>query len=91
MKLENLKEHVTKLAALLEDPQPGLATWNEFLGQHFKAIHDGWDGNKTTVDLMREAWGCGYCFGKSGETDDNSEDVERMEKDIACLLKEHGG
>jgi len=36
--------------------------------------------------LLRNAWACGYNFGKQKPNDDNSEDVTRMEQDIALLF-----
>lgn len=38
MKLEELREHVNKLKALLDDPQEGLISWNEFLYKDLKAL-----------------------------------------------------
>lgn len=42
MTLEKLKEHVDKISALLNDPQPGLMSWNEFLDENLKAIIKGY-------------------------------------------------
>ena len=41
--LETLREHVTKLKALLDDPHPGLTTWCVFYVQHMQAISDLWN------------------------------------------------
>lgn len=42
MKFDELKDHVDKMHQLLEDPQPGMISWNEFLTQHWKALIEGW-------------------------------------------------
>ena len=46
-----LKEHVRKLGMLLDDPQPGLFTWNEFVGREWRAIAQAWDSNIDTARL----------------------------------------
>lgn len=38
MKIEELKNEVIKLLSLLEDPHPGLTTWNFFLNERLKNI-----------------------------------------------------
>jgi hypothetical protein len=40
---EKLSEHARKLHMLLQDQQPGLATWNLFVGETWKVIADMWD------------------------------------------------
>ena len=35
---ENLKDTVEKLHRLLQDPHPGLMTWNEFVHARFKEL-----------------------------------------------------
>lgn len=48
--LEKLKIEVDKLHALLADPEPGLATWNMFVGETWKKIAvDLWEGPKLGV------------------------------------------
>lgn len=44
--LEELTTHVSKLHALLRDPQPGLFTWCSFVGQEWKAIARLWGGEQ---------------------------------------------
>lgn len=43
--MDELKEHVAKLNALLEDPQLGLSTWCMFYAEHMKWIADYWNNN----------------------------------------------
>lgn len=45
------------------------------------------DENRLT-HLMQQAWGCGYRFGREYRSDDESEDIDRMEGDIRVLLEE---
>lgn len=41
--LEYLREQVTKLKALLDDPHPGFSTWMAFYGERMQAISDFWN------------------------------------------------
>ena len=41
--LDRLKDEVNKLNMLLNDPQPGLPTWNELYGRRMQAISDFWN------------------------------------------------
>jgi hypothetical protein len=38
--LDEVKEEARKLLALLEDPHPGLFTWNDFLRIRFERMHE---------------------------------------------------
>lgn len=42
--IEQLKEEARKLLSLLEDPQPGLFTWNMFLEERMKRINEIYQG-----------------------------------------------
>jgi len=42
-KLDELKEHVRKLSALLQDPHPGLSTWCGFYAEQMQAISEFWN------------------------------------------------
>ena len=39
---EDLKTHVVKLKTLLDDPQPGLMSWNIMVGKELNTITDWW-------------------------------------------------
>ena len=41
--LNDLLEVVEKLHKLLEDPQPGLASWVKIYGDYMQAISDFWN------------------------------------------------
>jgi hypothetical protein len=41
-KLDPLRSNVDRLKALLDDPQPGLMTWNEAVGKRWEAISEMW-------------------------------------------------
>lgn len=41
--LDNLREHVIKLNALLDDPHPSLMTWRQCDAEHMQAISDFWN------------------------------------------------
>jgi hypothetical protein len=42
--LDELRVLVNRLKYLLDDPQPGLATWAQFYGETMQAISDKWNG-----------------------------------------------
>lgn len=42
--LPELKVEVDRLHALLADPEPGLITWNMFVGETWKRIAELWSG-----------------------------------------------
>jgi hypothetical protein len=44
--LEKLKVHTDRLHALLEKPEPGLMTWNLFVGDTWLEIVKLWDGRE---------------------------------------------
>ena len=54
-RLDQLREHVNKLKLLLDDAQPGLASWCMMYGEQMKAISDFWNDKpqvkKSPVDL----------------------------------------
>lgn len=41
--IDYLKEQVTVLKQLLDDPHPGLTTWVEMYGKRMQAISDFWN------------------------------------------------
>lgn len=43
--IDYLLEQVSKLKALLEDPQLGLASWCQMYGERMQAISDFWNQN----------------------------------------------
>lgn len=40
---KTLQEHIDKLKRLLDDPQPGLFSWNEMLNRRMQTISDLWN------------------------------------------------
>ena len=44
-KFKELCERVAKLKLLLDDPQPGLASWCMMYAEHMKFISDYWTQN----------------------------------------------
>lgn len=42
--IEFLKEHVNKLKMLLDDPEPGIFTWQSLVREHIKWISDFHEG-----------------------------------------------
>ena len=45
--IEFLKEQVDKLKSLLDDPQPGLASWVQMYGERMQALSNFKDGTLT--------------------------------------------
>lgn len=41
--IDYLREQVAKLKMLLDDPQPGLASWAQMYGERMQAISDFWN------------------------------------------------
>lgn len=48
--LDKLHNHVKRLDALLEDQQPGYASWVAMVGEHWRAIFEMWDGTDGTIE-----------------------------------------
>lgn len=51
MKLEELKRYSDQLSKLLEDPQPGLMSWNMHLNEVLRKICTGYLGLPKTGDI----------------------------------------
>ncbi len=47
--LNNLREQVTALKALLDDPHPGLSTWRLMVAEHLKTISEFWVPHRVSV------------------------------------------
>lgn len=43
---DELKDCVAKLHSLLQDPQPGLMTWHEFVNERLKFISDAYNSSE---------------------------------------------
>ncbi len=48
--LDYLRDQVNKLKLLLDDPQPGLASWVIMYGDRMKAINDFWNDKPRKED-----------------------------------------
>jgi hypothetical protein len=49
--LDFLREQVDALKRLLDDPQPGLATWSKMYGDRMQALVDFWNADKDEVPM----------------------------------------
>ena len=49
MNLEELKERIDKIHNLLSDPQPGLFTWCQFLGEQMNELCSEWNKKDETI------------------------------------------
>jgi hypothetical protein len=52
MTITELKTRLAKLMALVEDPQPGMMSWNEMLHSNMEDLMEAW--NTTTYDVVHE-------------------------------------
>jgi hypothetical protein len=75
MDVDSLKEWAAKLSLLLDDPQPGLFTWQSALGDHMKFFVDEWykSAPKGTMvmspgelrEIVMSAWVAGWYSSSS--------------------------